>query len=198
MIPALLACAAAFGALLWQVMAGGTLVVLDGRVNAWLLPLRHRGLLIAFGWLTGAGEGVTAAAVGVSASGLLWAGGRAGLVMPFWVTLIGAEATTWSVKFLVARVRPPFLEGVTAASPSFPSAHATVSLAVYGFLALAVADGVAPEHRTAVFAAAALLILLIMFSRVFLSVHYLSDVLGGAVVAAFWLVIGWGLLHGPR
>ena len=44
-----------------------------------------------------------------------------------------------------------------------------------------------------VYAATALLILLIWFSRIFLSLHYLSDVLAGGAVGAFWMILGWRL-----
>ena len=107
-----------------------------------------------------------------------------------WLTLLGAEATTWSLKFAAGRLRPPFLPGIEALSPSFPSAHATVALSLYGYLALVVAAG-APGHRRAVFVCAGAVIVLIGFSRVFLSLHYLSDVLAGYAVAAAWLWVGW-------
>ena len=94
--------------------------------------------------------------MGLVASGLLWSSGRAPLVAPFWIAFIGAEATTWSVKFLTARARPPFLDGLTAASPSFPSAHSTVVVAVYGYLALAIAAGAPERWHLPIYAAALL------------------------------------------
>ena len=194
---ALLALAAAFGVLLWQVQSGGALVVLDGIVNAAIAPLRHPWALSAFAWLTQVGTGAAGAAIAAVASGLLWSGQRGALVGPLWLVFVGAQATTWSLKFVVARVRPPFIEGVTAASPAFPSAHATVSLAIYGFMALAIAaDLPSAGHRAAVFWAAGVLVALIGFSRLFLSVHYLTDILGGFLVAAFWLVLGWRIARG--
>ncbi len=90
-------------------------------------------------------------------------------------------------------MRPPFLEGLTAASPSFPSAHATVSTAIYGFIGLAAAQPLPPPQHWIPLAAAAALILLIGFSRLLLSLHYLSDVLAGGTVGAAWLLIGWHL-----
>ena len=196
MTASLLGLAAVFLVLVWQVQTGGVLVVLDGIVNAGLAPWRTRAPLAAFAWLTQVGTGAAGAAIALAASGLLWSGGRLALVGPLWLTFIGAQATTWSLKFVTARVRPPFLEGVTAGSPSFPSAHATVSVAIYGFLALAIAQGLPEQARAWVFGAAGLLIALICFSRLFLSLHYLTDVLAGGVVAAAWLVLGWRLARG--
>jgi undecaprenyl-diphosphatase len=179
-----------FAALTWQVRSGGVLVIWDGRINAALTRLRRRLVLAGFAWLTQMGTGAAGSMLCLVASGLFWSDRRVELILPLWLTYAGAQATTWPLKFVTARVRPPFLEGVTAGSPSFPSAHATVSVAVYGFLALAVAEGV-PQARGAVLAAAAALILLICFSRLVLSLHYLTDVLAGAVIGLAWVVIGW-------
>ena len=146
--------------------------------------------MLAFAWFTDVGAGITAVAVGLSASALLWSSGRGRYAGPLWLVLLGAEATTWSMKFAVARLRPPNLAGIEAASPSFPSAHATVALALYGYLALVVAAS-APRHRAAVLGGAGLAIVLIGFSRIFLSLHYLTDVLAGYAIAAAWLWFGW-------
>lgn len=183
------ACLMGFGLLAWLVGGQGAVVVLDGLVQAGLRPLRVRPLLLAFNWLTQMGTGGTGAAVALAGSALMWAGGRGPLVLPFWLCFVGAEATCWSAKFLLGRVRPPFLEGITAGSPSFPSAHATVAVSVYGFLALAVMAGTGDRFWIPV--AATLLIGLIMLSRLLLSLHYLSDVLGGMLVGAAWVLLCW-------
>lgn len=181
--------------LLWQVQSAGPLVNMDGSVNAALAPLRNKRSLAGFAWLTQVGTGAAGAMVCLVASGLFWSDGRTKLILPVWLTFSGAQATTWSLKFVTARVRPPFLEGVTAASPSFPSAHATVSTAVYGFVALAIAQGVGAEARPAVYGAALVLIVLIAFSRLFLSLHYFSDVVAGACIGGGWLMLGWRLVR---
>lgn len=183
--------------LLWQVLSEGRLVALDEALNQALTPYRHGVALTAFVWLTDLGTGSTGVAVSLVASVLFWSGGRAGLVAPLWVTFLGAEATTWAGKVLVGRVRPEFIEAASAASPSFPSAHATVSVAVYGFLAYAACRGLADRRdRMLVRAGATVLIVLICFSRLYLSVHYLGDVLAGASVAGLWLLLGIRLAEG--
>ena len=196
MIVAAALCAAAFVALLFLVRSGGPVVWFDGVVQAGLAPLRQRPLLLAFDWLTQAGTGATGAVVALVASGLLWSSGRGAMVAPVWLAFLGAEATTWPLKFITDRVRPPFLEGLTAASPSFPSAHATVSVSVFGFMALAIAAGAPERWRVWVYVAGVVFILLIMFSRLLLSLHYLSDIIGGALVGAFWVLIAWRLFAG--
>jgi membrane-associated phospholipid phosphatase len=196
MIAGLLGLAALFAVLLWQVQTGGALVILDGLVNAGLTPWRARWMLSGFSWLTQVGTGAAGAAITLAASGLLWSGARTTLIGPMWLTFLGAQATTWSLKFATARVRPPFVDGITAGSPSFPSAHATVSMAVFGFLALAIAQGLPPREQIVVLAGACVLVLLICFSRLLLGLHYLTDVIAGAVIGVFWLVLGWRATRG--
>ncbi len=186
---------ALFLLLLWQVQTGGILVTFDGAVNARLSRLRSRSTLAAGAWISQIGTGAAGAVLCLVASGLFWSDGRIRMIAPIWLTFIGAQATTWSLKFITARVRPDFLEGITAGSPSFPSAHATVSVAVYTFLGLAVVAGLA-EGAAIVVAIAAVIVLGICFSRLLLSLHYLTDVVAGAAVGLFWVLLGWRLALG--
>jgi len=185
---ALVVLAVVFVIVVWQVQSGGALVHLDGIVNAGLKVIRSRTTLAAGSWISQIGTGAAGAIVCLVASGALWSGGRTRWIAPIWIAFVFAQITTWSLKFITARQRPDFLDGITAGSPSFPSAHATVSMAVYGICALAIADGVV-QGRAVVFAVAAVLIVSISFSRLLLSLHYLSDVLAGAIVGLFWVLL---------
>ena len=177
-----------FGFLVWQVQSGGVLVRFDGAVNAGLKAIRTRATLSAGAWISQIGTGAAGAIVCLVASGGLWSDGRTRWVTATWIALVGAQITTWSLKFITARKRPDFIEGITAGSPSFPSAHATVSMATYGIVALALADGVT-SGRSVFLTVAAVLIGLISFSRLLLSLHYLTDVLAGAIVGVFWVLV---------
>ena len=139
-------------------------------------------------WITQMGTGAAGCAVVLAATALLWSAGRASLVPPMWTVFLGAEATTWAVKFLSGRARPTFIEAMAEVSPSFPSAHATTAVAVYGFVAIAALRGLPGPGRRVIAAGALVLALLIGASRLVLSVHYLTDVLGGYLVALAWLL----------
>jgi len=93
---------------------------------------------------------------------------------------------------LVGRHRPAIELDVTVVTSSFPSGHATAAVAVYGFLAYAIAR-VLPNARERFEVAywTAVLILFVGFSRIFLGVHYLTDVIGGFLVGGFWLLVGF-------
>ena len=75
-------------------------------------------------------------------------------------------------------------------SSSFPSAHSAQAVATYGALAY-LAGRAAPRwgQRVAAWTTASLIALLVGFSRLYLGVHWLTDVLGGYALGAAWLAI---------
>jgi len=148
-------------------------------------------LVLAFLWMTGLGYGPALTAVSVTATGFLWADRRPGLILPWWGSFLGAEAITWTIKFVVARHRPPFIAAASAVSSAFRSAHATGALLVYGFLAYALIRGRGERPvRFEITFWTAVLIAAVGFSRIFLSLHYASDVLAGFLVGGCWLLVG--------
>ena len=71
----------------------------------------------------------------------------------------------------------------------FPSGHALLSFCLYGVLAAVLAARLKGRRaRALVWAAAALLVLLVGLSRLYLGVHYPSDVLAGYAAAFVWVV----------
>jgi membrane-associated phospholipid phosphatase len=112
------------------------------------------------------------------------------------VTLIGAQLLTWILKATFERPRPSFEDPVATASWfSFPSGHALSSVAVYGALAYLFVSGGRSSQARALLAGLALLVALIGFSRLYLGVHYLTDVLAGYSAGLAWLLLAIGLLH---
>lgn len=190
---------ALLGGLIEDLLMHEGIVTLDRGINAFFGPVRVQPLLAIFVWITAVGAGSAVIPVAMTATGFLWADRRSRLILPLWVTLLGAEATTWAGKYLIGRARPQFLDVASAASPAFPSGHATGSMAVYGFLAYALARNL-PRLRARFELAfwVSILILLIGFSRIFLSLHYMSDVLGGFLVGGFWLLVGFAIAERAR
>lgn len=173
----------------YAVLRSDDLQTIDRSINAFFGPYRRSGMLAVFLWITALGATPAIAAVCLTATLLLWSQRLLRPVGGLWVTYVGAEVTTWVLKYLVGRVRPEFLEVATAHSPSFPSGHSTSAMAIYGFLGAFLADRL-PGGRATAPLCAALLILAVGFSRIFLSLHYASDVFGGYLVGTFWLVAG--------
>lgn len=104
------------------------------------------------------------------------------------VAMAGALALDTTLKFAYHRVRPEAFFGVSPHSYSFPSGHALCSFCFYGVLAgLWSARTKALHWRILIWTLAAFLVIAIGISRIYLGVHYPSDVLGGYLGAAVWV-----------
>ena len=107
----------------------------------------------------------------------------------------GGQALLWSLKWIYARPRPG--EGLTSSvGYSFPSGHSFTSMVLYGFILYLVWQHT--ERRAWRVLAALLLSLLVLavgVSRVLLSVHWVSDVLGGFAIGLAWLVFSLTVAH---
>lgn len=182
---------AQLGGLVAELREAEGLVAFDLAINealrAWRVPI----LVHLFAWITDLGAEPARVAVAIAATGFLWAHGRRFVLLPLWLTILGAGATTWIGKYALDRTRPEFVTEVTALSPSFPSAHATGAMAVYGFIAYAILrEAGTRRQRFTIGYWTMVLIGLIGFSRVFLSVHHTSDVAAGFLLGGFWLLVG--------
>lgn len=145
--------------------------------------------LKAFGLITHAGD--PAILVLLSTIVALWLlYRRQRFLMLVWIAATGGNGLlTRLLKAVFERTRPIHDHGVVSYEGwSFPSGHASGSFAVYAMLLYVLLRGRDPQrwHLYGLLAATAL-ILLVGFSRVYLQVHYLSDVVAGFIVAATWL-----------
>ena len=103
------------------------------------------------------------------------------------VSLGGAMLISDWVKLLVSRPRPPVehLQAVTGSS--FPSGHATQASAFWFSLVLLSRALEAPPKVTRMAGAlATLIVLAVAASRVYLGVHYPSDVVAGTLIGTCW------------
>ena len=137
------------------------------------------------------GSEVGLAPLGVILVWWLVAAKRRRAAVVFGVAALGGEALDQILKLLFDRPRPePFFGFASPITHSFPSGHAMVSCCFFGVLAVILAAREPSRaRRISIFAAAALLIALIGFSRVYLGFHYPTDVLGGYAAAVIWLAV---------
>ena len=105
------------------------------------------------------------------------------------VTLAGAGLLNGLLKFSFARVRPAsFFDYPLPGSPSFPSGHALYAVSIFGGLAVLLTARVRNLLlQIAIWFVAISLILLVGLSRVYLGVHYPSDVLAGYAIGVIWV-----------
>lgn len=100
------------------------------------------------------------------------------------------EALNRILKDIFDRPRPTLFEEIaTLHSYSFPSGHAMSATAIYGMMAVVVGRMV-PRLKKWAYAAAVVLALLIGLSRIYLGVHWLTDVLAGYAAGAAILFLG--------
>lgn len=180
-----------FGFLLHQVTTDGPFTQLDESAAQWLHTrlvdnaLAHAVLnVISF---TGKPIFLTPL-IGLPALWLLRRGARK-LVVFLLVVSIGGGIVDTIVKIAVGRPRPTFDEPIaTAFGNSFPSGHSMSSLVCYGALLLVFEPLIPRRWRRPALVLTVLWVIAIGVTRLALGVHFISDVLGGYVLGAAWLI----------
>jgi membrane protein DedA with SNARE-associated domain/membrane-associated phospholipid phosphatase len=180
---------AAFSAVTEDVVTRDELVRLDDPVSRFLIEHREPWLTTVMKIITDLGTAFVLIplllAVGVLAR---W---RRGTWRPLGflaLTLAGASLTSTVIKLLVARPRPDTHALVIALGYGFPSGHSTAAAA--GWLSAALVLGWLTRSvalRVSLGAGAAVVVMLVGVSRVYLGVHQPTDVLGGWALGTLWL-----------
>ncbi len=180
-----------FGVLLQQVSTDGPLTGFDEDGARWLND-RFAGndlAVTALRAISFTGKPVFLLfAIGIPGAWVLWHGGRK-LAVFLAVTCLGGGIIDTVVKVAVDRPRPEVAQPIaTAFGKSFPSGHAMQSVVCYGALLLVLLPLLHGRARRAAIVGTAVLAALIGFSRLSLGVHYVTDILGGYVLGAAWLI----------
>jgi undecaprenyl-diphosphatase len=186
----------AFGAIVdEQILEGETRT--DERLAVWLHGRATEPLTDVFRAITRLGNFITLFAVTLVAVVIFWR--RRERIDAAFVALaaLGAQVLSTGMKLGFRRDRPFFPDPLATESTfSFPSGHALVSLAVYGSIALVLARRLTSRiQRALLLGATALLVIAIGFSRLYLGVHFLSDVLAGYAAGAAWLAFLYVVLE---
>ena len=119
---------------------------------------------------------------------LLWS--RCWRAAAYWgAAIVFGQLIATLIKLGLQRPRP--LENIYdgLSTYAFPSGHATMSMVAYGFLAVMISRYLPATRRWLVYALAALLILFIALSRLYLGAHWLSDILGGLSLGLAWVCL---------
>lgn len=125
----------------------------------------------------------------------LWWKRRWRIAAIFAITCIGGAVLSTGLKLFFQKPRPQLWEPlITETSHSFPSGHALGSMVLYGFSAYLLAQRFKPQ-KWVIYGIAVLLIGSIGFSRIYLGVHWPTDVLAGYSIGFLWISICIGLLQ---
>ncbi|HEY4219440.1 MAG TPA: phosphatase PAP2 family protein [Gemmatimonadaceae bacterium] len=181
----------AFSALLDAVLDNATLVRLDLAAAVWMhAHVTAQGLKF-FNWVSNAGSPRSMTIFGIVGALVLAVRRRFVMFIGWSSAFAGAGILESVLKLLVHRTRPAYGEAYVGHSFSFPSGHATMSFIGMTTLLYVLWVYWHPPRLLRVLSilAATAVIILVGVSRVYLGVHYPSDVLGGWAFAASWLAV---------
>ena len=163
----------------------------DHNIALWSYSLASAPLTFFLNVITEIGSPVGTGILTVITFGLLIWRKHYSLAWLLIILMVGSVILNESLKLIFRRTRPDLLPGGQhLSSYSFPSGHATGSICFYGFLIwLSFHFIKIPWLKWLAIAGAVLMILLIGFSRIYLGVHYPTDVLGGYLSGGSLLII---------
>lgn len=108
-------------------------------------------------------------------------------------------AVEWALKEGVGRVRPELLPLGRGRGPSFPSGHVVASVGFYGMLPAIVAGaGAGLRAKATAFGLATAIIVAVGFSRMYIGVHWFTDVIGGFLIGTVVVLVTYRALRGHR
>ena len=106
------------------------------------------------------------------------------------INLTCAFLTNETAKNIFERSRPIGINLIEETGLSFPSGHSMVGLAFYGFIIYLIYKLISNKRKKQLFTIIlSIIILLIGFSRIYLGVHYFTDVIGGFLLGIIYLTI---------
>lgn len=118
---------------------------------------------------------------------LLWRG-HWRMTVHWLIAIAAVGLITQLLKNYTGVIRPPAAEAA-GLGYAFPSGHAGRSVAVFGFLAVAIARELRSNWHWLPYSSAVFLVVAISFSRLYLGAHWFSDVLGGWSLGLAWVAL---------
>lgn len=191
----------AFGFIAQQVAEGKTSafdhrVMLALRNSADSSPIGPAWLVEAARDLTSLGSILVVGIITLAVAGYLFLAAKPAVAWLMLIAVVGGIALNDLLKFMFARARPDFVTHATRVfTTSFPSGHATLSAITYLTVAALLARS-QPSFALSLYfmSLAAFLTVLIGVSRIYLGVHYPTDVLGGWCIGVAWAIGCWVIM----
>lgn len=170
---------------------------LDHAVLGWLVQHRSGGLTTAAIVITNAGSPVAMGLLAALAGVILWRrhSPRTGIVVV--ATLACAAGVSTLTKTLVGAQRPPrAVQLLLEVDHSYPSGHVMGTLALLGIVAVVLGRGRSRAVRIGLGVGVASITLVVALTRLYLGVHWLSDVVGGSLLGVAAVLLGSATLEG--
>ena len=184
-------CVWIFGKITDDVVEGEPLVSIDQWVLNHVLYFRNSSLTEIMLFFTQFGEWITIAIASIAIVIFLIVKKLYGAIIGYVIAVIGGGALDYILKRAIHRTRPiGDTTLIDVGGFSFPSGHAMLSMVFYGMVSYFIIRQIRQwKFRLLVVVAMGFVIFLIGFTRIYLQVHYLSDVIAGFAGGLFWLTI---------
>ncbi|MGP9689459.1 phosphatase PAP2 family protein [Psychrobacter sp. AOP22-C1-C5] len=186
---------ALFAGLVEDVVEADSIVTTDLFVSQHMSVLQDSSIVPAFIFITSLGSTPVTCLIILLMAILCAVVRQPYILIGLLISIIGSTTFTFLSKMVFQRARPIDIL-LMEHTYSFPSGHATISIALYGFLAyMAIRFSQSFIRQVRTLSLAILLCLLIGLSRIVLNEHYLSDIMGGFLVGTLWLTIAISLME---
>ncbi len=177
-----------------DVVTSESIVRADVYLEQWFFTLRYPDAVTLFLWITLLCKSIVVSIVvtAVTILCVLWK--KNSYAGPLLIGLLGAGSIVYIGKLVFQRARPEEFSVYTESLFSFPSGHAAIAVVLYGFIAYMLSENA--KHwfmRIGIVIVTFCTIALIGISRLYLGVHYFSDVVGGYLLGLLWLMIAIGI-----
>ncbi|MFH1482250.1 MAG: phosphatase PAP2 family protein [Patescibacteria group bacterium] len=167
----------------------------DIKINNFLLLFRTPELTKFFLFITSFGDFFVIAIFVVILILIFWFKNWRSYIMPLILAIVGSDFFVFLMKLFFHRQRPSFAV-YQGTSFSFPSGHAVISMVFYGFLTYVFLKNIKKiYYKISIFFVGLFIILIVGFSRLYLGVHYFSDVFVGYFIGILWLIFSISLLN---
>jgi membrane-associated phospholipid phosphatase len=175
----------------WNVASAGVLTQLDARLSVWLHSHNSPELTAFFLLVSNLHSNLSMTVVTAAIAAYLWMKHLRYWVLMLAVTVAGGGLLNVGLKILFARARPHLDNPILVLHTfSFPSGHTMLATVFYGTLCVLTFTRRRDwKIRVVSMLLALVMIALVGFSRMYLGVHYLSDVLGAIMEGMAWLAL---------
>jgi membrane protein DedA with SNARE-associated domain/membrane-associated phospholipid phosphatase len=173
------------------------IVQADIRIANLMFAFRSSGVVHFFLWITILGKFQLIAIMTLSLAAIFWIWRKKIFSLALLISVGGSSLFVFLGKDLIHRLRPAGnIPVYDERFFSFPSNHAAMAVALYGFIMIILWKKAEQwKIKINILFASLILIFLVGFSRIYLGVHFLSDVLGGYLVGLIWLIISVSIIE---
>jgi membrane-associated phospholipid phosphatase len=179
-----------------NVVNSESMKAVDGTVTLWLYNRRTPLISQGFYYFTQLGSQYGVIAITLLSCLFLLIRRKGFYLIALILSVLGSSCSMYLLKLYFHRDRPLKVYYVPEASFSFPSGHATGAMALEGIiLYFLMIESRGKREKNSWLIAGVSYILAIGFSRIYLGVHFLTDVLGGYLVGFLWVLVSIGIME---